>query len=585
MASVDSTDSSNARRKCSNACVACRRRKVKVRDSDPSSFQAKSSPVRQFGTPVLKLRPLQLRLTRGQAAKSNRVRANLQRPDRVVADSLQAQSPEPSTASRRSKSRVNDASSLSPTPRTNITTESTESLGPFDDTAYWETLVRDSGSTLAHVDDPVPEDAEALPKVAEPGNTGAYWFSLRRLGVSNGRTERPTPTLAVSMSPDTALPQRPVLSASVWGKTDLRNLLARRTGRLQQDEDSCYTFSGGMSLRGILPEEEPHTPLPPERQQVEVRDSFNIDDNDCTLLSESLDHLGYRDRLTELFFIWYNPWLNEIDEEMYFVYKSSSPTAQDNFFFSAALETAILAIGATYSQIYQPMVSGRPCELFARRAKVLIQAETSKASLASIQTLMLLSQYEFDQGRLSQGFQLHDTAMRMATSLGFHHQHDQIEVPLPFKQMTADAQYVLANTWKALLLHDIIWRIECGRRCTSVIEDLLLLPSSPLKSPGWSRHVQQARARSSLWAYQQNSVNDFTIAMTELVSMSARVSNDLYVDSSKPIGEAAYRCRRDMHVRLQSWMQILPSALQVNLTEEENAQCNRSLSPHTLLLL
>ena len=73
------------------------------------------------------------------------------------------------------------------------------------------------------------------------------------------------------------------------------------------------------------------------------------------------------------------------------------------------------AIGASYETRYHPTLATFPrslAEYFADRSKVLLEAELDSPSVATIQTLLLLSSYEAGHQRVARSWLYSGTSAR-----------------------------------------------------------------------------------------------------------------------------------------------------------------------------
>lgn len=101
----------------------------------------------------------------------------------------------------------------------------------------------------------------------------------------------------------------------------------------------------------------------------------------------------YEAHLLRLFFTWHNPFGFAVDEIIYHEQKRIYDSGSDTQFYSPSLTNAILEIGAKYAnRPHAAIPSGHtPAEFFTDRARILLEIEMDSPTMATVQTLLVLS--------------------------------------------------------------------------------------------------------------------------------------------------------------------------------------------------
>lgn len=173
-----------------------------------------------------------------------------------------------------------------------------------------------------------------------------------------------------------------------------------RLGRLQLTHDGQLRYFGSTSNLNLLD------------ALVDVTPPSSIQRNAPELLENAkLDHEideGFETHLLELFFAWDDPSVHVVEAEAFWRSKTQSKfEGLTTPYYSRALSDAMCALGAAYEPRYHPEFVTFPrslAEFFGDRAKTLLELELESPSIATIQTLVILSNHEASCTRDTRGW-------------------------------------------------------------------------------------------------------------------------------------------------------------------------------------
>lgn len=304
---------------------------------------------------------VRLRLCSGQTEVSNIYRVVNETTLRPDYYRLRASKPKSTQPTSRSIARQDDETQTesarreSPTVRPSLIASQVHSEAasngqtPFpislNDNAYWATLATNPEVPLSFQaqQSQASETPGSRPSLGleTPGESsdqsGAYWFSLRRLHRAHLDREART---SFGQRTSEYLPSDLDLHHSSQESSSndtisLRQRLARRTGCLTVNKQKQWQFFSAMNpISMTLPEKSPLGSAYDDRNDI-----MDFDQNDEPFQIPIVD-AKYEKHLTDLFFAWHNPLFNQIDESIYLEHRASSPPGGD-FFYSPALQKAM----------------------------------------------------------------------------------------------------------------------------------------------------------------------------------------------------------------------------------------------------
>ncbi|KAL2847792.1 fungal-specific transcription factor domain-containing protein [Aspergillus pseudoustus] len=199
---------------------------------------------------------------------------------------------------------------------------------------------------------------------------------------------------------------------------EVTNQLSCRLGKLQVTQGGQLRYFGSTSnftLLDVLVDVAPSSPVSIQRNTQEILDNAEL----------GLDvEEPFEKHLLQLYFTWHDPSLHAVGEDVFWRSRGQKRyEGVDTPYFSRALSDAMCAVGAAYEAKYHPDLVTFPrslAEFFGDRAKLLVDSELESPSLATIQTLVILSAYEASCTRDTRGWLYSGMAMRLAFDLGLH---------------------------------------------------------------------------------------------------------------------------------------------------------------------
>ncbi|WAO92009.1 Fungal-trans domain-containing protein [Fusarium falciforme] len=190
---------------------------------------------------------------------------------------------------------------------------------------------------------------------------------------------------------------------------------------------------------------------------------------------------AYEAHLWECYLIWLNPLTSLVDRNLFDQDKENFMCSQESNFYSPALENAVLSTGAMHTTRQNPSIMDDPCKFFASRAKVYLDLELQTPTIATLQALVLLCEYEAAQGRDSQGWIYSGIASRILSDLGLHSHWSS---PDETESCGADISDIKARVFWSVVHLDTIWSSWCGRPQSLTTRDLLSRQAPTLRCSG-----------------------------------------------------------------------------------------------------
>ncbi|KAJ6071131.1 hypothetical protein N7499_009145 [Penicillium canescens] len=238
----------------------------------------------------------------------------------------------------------------------------------------------------------------------------------------NGQIPNPLPGMSRMHDQDPTQPRPNEIPISGLPETDsddeVVEQLSYRLGRVQVTHDGQLRYFGSTSNLTLLD----------ALVSIGNPNSTSVQkDMQDTLENLKLDmqvEEAFEKHLLELYFAWQDPCLHVVNIEAFWKARLQNRYEDSNSqYYSRSLCDAMCAMGAAYEPKFHPDLVTFPrslSEFFSDRAKTLLEAEIENPSLATVQTLVILSNYEASSTRDSRGWLYSGMAMRLAFDLGLH---------------------------------------------------------------------------------------------------------------------------------------------------------------------
>ncbi|KAF5004621.1 hypothetical protein FDECE_8896 [Fusarium decemcellulare] len=283
------------------------------------------------------------------------------------------------------------------------------------------------------------------------------------------------------------------------------------------------------------------------------------------------------EHLTGLYFAWQDPSSHVIEKGLFEAARIQWHNGQDTPYYCKSLSNAICAVGAAFDARYHPAFVTFPrslAEFFADRAKALLEIELdSPASVATIQTLIILSAHENGNGRDARGWLYSGMAMRLAFLLGLHQDLSHYVSKGLLPQAEVDLRKVVF--WSACVV-DHAWSFHIGQPFRFALKDATV--TKPLlngdRCEQWTPYLKPTSSPAP--------VTDLTSLVcryqASLFEAMGPLSTTVYGDMSIP-KTTLQQLNAQTVAGLLKWKEDLPLELQV-INDDHNA----SYLPHVLLL-
>ncbi|KAF4464335.1 hypothetical protein FALBO_8836 [Fusarium albosuccineum] len=303
---------------------------------------------------------------------------------------------------------------------------------------------------------------------------------------------------------------------------------------------------------------------------------------------EYLDRLGLgktvpselEEHLVNLYFAWQDPAFHVVNRAMYEEGKVNYEKKEDTPYYSESLLNSICSLGAAFESRHHPTFVTFPKSLsdfFADRAKALLEIELDCPTLATVQSMVVLSSHDIGCKRDARGWLYSGMAMRLAFDMALHVDLTPYVTKKAVTQAAADLRRDIF--WAAYTV-DHMWGFYLGRPFRINMEDVTVAKPSgdtrPEAAGQWLPYVSKK-------SFEEHApLPDYT---NELHRQRTLLSEIMV-----PLGYALYGSRRippstlqEMNVRtveeLLNWQADLPPVLQVDLDDRETQYL-----PHVILL-
>ncbi|KAI7554627.1 hypothetical protein KC331_g416 [Hortaea werneckii] len=193
--------------------------------------------------------------------------------------------------------------------------------------------------------------------------------------------------------------------------------LSNRLGRLLPSKNGQWRFYGATSNLHLMDSK--------ATSEVAVK-SFSLQESKIASRLE-LFHVDHQldvdecKHLIKLYFAWHNASLHIVDKEVFeSALEMYEREQKQSTFYSPFLFNAMCAIGALFEKSGHPNPQVSQSELFAKRAKALLDLELDEPRVATVQGLAVLSCYEAAVMRDTRCWLFSGMAIRLAFDLGLH---------------------------------------------------------------------------------------------------------------------------------------------------------------------
>ncbi|KAJ5632081.1 hypothetical protein N7490_008420 [Penicillium lividum] len=203
---------------------------------------------------------------------------------------------------------------------------------------------------------------------------------------------------------------------------------------------------------------------------------------------------------------------------------------------------ALFALGEVYSvRSNSNLDCGVPGASFYVNAMMLIPILPERPSLAHIESLLLLSLYSYFLNRRHSAFFLIGSAMRVALTLGLHHNIPEYQCPDP-----VDRQHRI-RLWWAIYVYDRIYSSKAG--WPNQLSDSDIDVEMPSTVPGGVHD-------------EQFSDTEFLVASIELAGITGQVTDKVYSRKKQP--DSFLQREQKLLIALKQWSQALPPHIRLS---------------------
>ncbi|CAP91269.1 Pc13g02000 [Penicillium rubens Wisconsin 54-1255] len=346
---------------------------------------------------------------------------------------------------------------------------------------------------------------------------------------------------------------------------EVTDQFACRLGRVQLTHDGQLRYFGSTSNLNLLDVSDDIRNFTSSLFQKDAQDT--LEDLGLNIEVEE----AFEKHLLQLYFAWQDPCLHVVDSEAFWKAKNQNRyEGLTSAYYSQALCDAMCAMGAAYEPKYHPDLVTFPRSLsqfFGDRAKALLELEIENPSLATIQALVICSNYEASGTRDTRGWLYSGMAMRLAFDQGLH-----LDVT-PYVEkgiITAEECKIRRTVFWSSSLNDQFWGYYLGRSVRSPVAGV------SVRKPCWNDRSPMSQQAPRWRSYGCSQVNIQGIANPSDMIFQQWIA--LY-DLMSPVTDVLYGCLEisrtalqeltaDTVARLLAWKNNLPNDLNVDATKE-----------------
>ncbi|TDZ68175.1 Nitrogen assimilation transcription factor nit-4 [Colletotrichum trifolii] len=333
--------------------------------------------------------------------------------------------------------------------------------------------------------------------------------------------------------------------------------LSARLGSLLATENGEHHFYGATSnfnlVRGKFASS-PYTKPSDRSRQAQARlQAAGLDQPVCK------DHIN---RLLDLFFTWHNPSLYIVDREIFNeARKRYEAGDKDTPFFSTFLLNTMCAVGAAFDTRIHTDLPTPLSELFASRAKTLLDIEMERPRIATVQALSILSSHEAALTRDSQGWLFSGMAIRLAIDFGLH---SSVKPFVEAGSMSVEEARGRSVAFWGAFTTDRMWGLYLGRPFHNILQAATVetpIHLSESKERHRTKDTSGVTEPNNKKAFLQELVVEHWIQLSIIMS-SLEGSLYFHADASK---NELQKLAADTWQQLLTWRRNLPADLDLNL--------------------
>lgn len=346
---------------------------------------------------------------------------------------------------------------------------------------------------------------------------------------------------------------------------DVTKQLTSRLGRLQIAEDGRPRYYGAMSNMHLL-----HSG-PGSLTQPNIRHVLTHGENAIAAAGLVWDvDPAYEVHLINLFFAWHNNLQFPVDKDIFLRERDRFRQGQVTDLYTPSLENAILCIGSAYTDRSHPNIQGSVDEFFALRAKAYIDIEMDSPSIATAQTMLIMSSHEAAHTRESRGWIYMGMAVQIITDLGLH-----LDLEDEYSRLEgddrADMNIMRRNVFWTVKSIDTLWSAYSGR--PSAMKNMVSNQKGPLPSRTykWEYYLDEHSKLSFPADFDFRAAAYVHVHLASLTLILARVGEVLYSgvpDISSDIKAFVALADSDF----QHWLLTLPPNMHVDLSQPFHTQ-------------
>ncbi|KAL2855687.1 fungal-specific transcription factor domain-containing protein [Aspergillus pseudodeflectus] len=341
---------------------------------------------------------------------------------------------------------------------------------------------------------------------------------------------------------------------------EVTNQLSCRLGKLQVTHGGQLRYYGSTSnftLLDVLVEVAPTSPVSITRGTQETLENAG--------LALDVDE-PFEKHLLQLYFTWHDPCMHAVSEDVFWRSRAQKMyEGLDTPYYSRALSDAMCAVGASYESKYHPDLVTFPrslAEFFGDRARLLVESDLETPSLATIQSLVILSAYEASCTRDTRGWLYSGMAMRLAFDLGLH--LDMAPYVERGTILGEDAEARQVTFWAAYMSEQF-WGYYLGRPTRNTTGGITVpkpggmpnCPVPPLKwqqygSPYLSKNMANLPNPLGLVCFQWVSLYEVMLPLTDVLYGNCEISKHRLQELTSNTVE-----------NLRRWKESLPPELKI----------------------
>ncbi|KIW21479.1 hypothetical protein PV08_02059 [Exophiala spinifera] len=352
--------------------------------------------------------------------------------------------------------------------------------------------------------------------------------------------------------------------------------LTSRLGRLQITGGGQARYYGAMSNLHLL------NTGPTSLVQPNIRNV--VSHGDAAIKQAGLQWTSdptYENHLINLVFSWHNALMYVLDRDIFFKERGKFLAGESTDLYSPALENAVFAVGAAYTDRMHPAVNEATDEFFAFRSKTYLEIEVDSPTIATAQALLILSSHEAAHARESRGWIYSGMAVQIMTDLGLHldlgEEYARLE---PRANVDSEDMLILRrNLFWSINTIDTLWSTHCGR--PSLMKSLRHNVQDPLPSRTyqWEYYVDPYISMRFPSNFDFAAAAHVHVYLASLMKILAQVSDVLYSgvpDVSDDIRSFVAQTDRDF----RDWFSSLPANLHLDGTGSSPFQIPAILELH-----